>query len=200
MARDPSSASGRTRAGAIAVVVGAAHAAAFAAGDVDPSLEAPLPAACAVPLTLIPSAFRGSRSRSAMARATGRRSTTSARTTRAATSGAPRLRSRGVHRAPGLRGFMASLADTIEAYRLAVTLADIRGKAEPGLDEVREATIATMCRGMRGTSTVSCGRPSSGAMSGGSPIGSARTRSRRSSGARCARGSCRRRTRRSRSR
>ena len=46
-----------------------------------------------------------------------------------------------------LRGFMASLADTIEAYRLALTLADIRGKAEPGLDELREATIATLCRG-----------------------------------------------------
>src|SRR4029077_140853 len=46
-----------------------------------------------------------------------------------------------------LRGFMASLADTIEAYRLAVSLADLRGKAEPGLDEVREATIATLCRG-----------------------------------------------------
>jgi len=46
-----------------------------------------------------------------------------------------------------LRGFMASLADTIEAYRLAMALADLRGKAEPGLDEVREATIATMCRG-----------------------------------------------------
>src|SRR6185437_4220674 len=46
-----------------------------------------------------------------------------------------------------LRGYMASLADTIEAYRLAVTLAGLRGKAEPGLDEVREATIATLCRG-----------------------------------------------------
>src|SRR6185437_17164129 len=46
-----------------------------------------------------------------------------------------------------LRGFTASLADTIEAYRLACTLADLRGKTEPGLDEVREATIATMCRG-----------------------------------------------------
>src|SRR6185369_12566309 len=46
-----------------------------------------------------------------------------------------------------LRGFMASLADTIEAYRLACMLAEVRGKAEPGLDEVREATIATLCRG-----------------------------------------------------
>src|SRR5215470_11580453 len=46
-----------------------------------------------------------------------------------------------------LRGFMASLADTIEAYRLACMLADLRGKQGPGLDEVREATIATMCRG-----------------------------------------------------
>jgi hypothetical protein len=46
-----------------------------------------------------------------------------------------------------VRGFAASLADTIEAYRLAVTLATIRGKHAPGLDEIREATIATMCRG-----------------------------------------------------
>ena len=46
-----------------------------------------------------------------------------------------------------VRGFAASLADTIEAYRLAVMLAQMRGKHAPGLDEVREATIATMCRG-----------------------------------------------------
>jgi hypothetical protein len=46
-----------------------------------------------------------------------------------------------------LRGFMASLADTIEAYRLASMLSDLRGKSEPGLDEIREATVATMCRG-----------------------------------------------------
>jgi hypothetical protein len=46
-----------------------------------------------------------------------------------------------------LRGFAVSLADTIEAYRLASMLAMLRGKTQPGLDEVREASIATLCRG-----------------------------------------------------
>jgi hypothetical protein len=46
-----------------------------------------------------------------------------------------------------LRGFSVSLADTIEAYRLACQLADLRQKTGPGLDELREATIATLCRG-----------------------------------------------------
>ena len=46
-----------------------------------------------------------------------------------------------------LRGYAASLADTIEAFRLATMLAAIRGKTEPGLDEVREAAIATLTRG-----------------------------------------------------
>ncbi len=45
------------------------------------------------------------------------------------------------------RGFAASMADTIEAYRLAQALAGLRDKAEPGLDELRESCIATMCRG-----------------------------------------------------
>jgi hypothetical protein len=45
------------------------------------------------------------------------------------------------------RGFSASLADAIEAYRLARALAALRDKPEPGLDEVREACIATLCQG-----------------------------------------------------
>jgi hypothetical protein len=40
-----------------------------------------------------------------------------------------------------LRGFAVSLADVIEAYRLAVTLAGIRGKAAPGADELAEAVL-----------------------------------------------------------
>ena len=48
-----------------------------------------------------------------------------------------------------MRGFAASLADTIEAYRLALTLTAMRGKHAPGLDELRDASVATLCRGER---------------------------------------------------
>src|SRR5262249_39035070 len=132
----------------IVVVVGAAHAAAFAAGDVDPAAEAALPAPVPSAGTVIPFSFPRP-------------------------AGPPRYRAGNpapqFHPPPPpagcdfpraalevlveftehlrLRGFAASLADTIEAYRLAVTLAGHRGKSAPGLDEVREATVATMCRG-----------------------------------------------------
>jgi hypothetical protein len=46
-----------------------------------------------------------------------------------------------------LRGFAVSLADVIEAYRLGVTLAGIRGKAAPGADELAEAACAAITRG-----------------------------------------------------
>lgn len=46
-----------------------------------------------------------------------------------------------------LRGFAVSLADVIEAYRLAVTLAGLRGKSAPGADELSEAACATITRG-----------------------------------------------------
>jgi hypothetical protein len=46
-----------------------------------------------------------------------------------------------------LRGFVVSLADVIEAYRLCVTLAALRGKAAPGADELAEAARATITRG-----------------------------------------------------
>ncbi|WP_437277471.1 DUF5682 family protein [Sorangium sp. So ce375] len=132
----------------VAAVLGAAHAAAFAARDVDPALEARLPAPVPCAVTLIPFSFP--RLSEQMGYGAGNR--------------APQYYQRA-HDAGGdfrratlevlidftehlrLRGFMASLADTIEAFRLAVSLAELRGKAEPGLDEVREATIATMCRG-----------------------------------------------------
>lgn len=45
------------------------------------------------------------------------------------------------------RGFAVSLADVIEAYRLALTLAAIRGKSAPGVDELAEAAQATLARG-----------------------------------------------------
>lgn len=46
-----------------------------------------------------------------------------------------------------LRGFAVSLADVIEAYRLALTLAAMREKSAPGLDELAEAAQATLTRG-----------------------------------------------------
>ena len=131
----------------VVVVLGAAHAAAIVAGDVDRSLEATLPPAIQSSVTVIPFSFPVSRSSWDTARET-----------------APTFYQRAhdagcdYHRATlealitftehlRLRGFAASLADTIEAYRLAIPLADVRGKSGPGLDEVREAAVATMCRG-----------------------------------------------------
>ena len=46
-----------------------------------------------------------------------------------------------------LRGFSVSLADVIEAYRLGVMLAGLRGKAAPGADELAEAACAAITRG-----------------------------------------------------
>ncbi len=132
----------------IVAVLGAAHAAALAAGDVDTGLVARFDAAVPTATTLVPYSFPR------LAEQTGY----------GAGNRAPRFYQRaweagGSFRRAALevlvdfsdhlrlRGFAASLADTIEAYRLACRLADIRGKGEPGLDEVREATVATMCRG-----------------------------------------------------
>jgi hypothetical protein len=132
----------------VVVVVGAAHAAAFASGDVDLALADTFPDPVPSAATLIPFSFprlaeqlgygAGNRAPQYYQRAHDAGCNYTRATLEVLVEFTEHLR---------LRGFMASLADTIEAYRLAVTLADIRGKAEPGLDEVREATIATMCRG-----------------------------------------------------
>ncbi len=132
----------------IVVVVGAAHAAAFVAGDVDFSLIERLPEPIPSAVTLIPFSFprlaeqlgygAGNRAPQFYQRAHDAGCSFKRATLEVLVEFTEHLR---------LRGFMASLADTIEAYRLAVSLAGLRGKAEPGLDEVREATIATMCRG-----------------------------------------------------
>ena len=132
----------------IVVVVGAAHAAALAAGDIDPELTALLPEPAQTEVTLIPFSFprlaeqlgygAGNRAPQFYQRAHDAGCSYTRATLEVLVEFTEHLR---------LRGFMASLADTIEAYRLAVMLADMRGKAEPGLDEVREATIATLCRG-----------------------------------------------------
>jgi len=132
----------------VAVIVGAAHAAAFAAGDVDLDFDRILPKAVPSAVTLIPFSFprlaeqlgygAGNRAPQFYQRAHDAGCDYRRAALEVLVEFTEHLR---------IRGFMASLSDTIEAYRLALTLADIRGKAEPGLDEVREATIATMCRG-----------------------------------------------------
>jgi len=132
----------------IAVVVGAAHAAALLAREVDPSLEAALPAPAPSAATLIPYSFprlaeqtgygAGNRAPQYYQRAHDAGCDFRRATLEVLVDFTEHLR---------LRGFAASLADTIEAYRLAVALADLRGKTAPGLDEVREATIAAICRG-----------------------------------------------------
>jgi Family of unknown function (DUF5682) len=136
------------RPGQIVAVVGAAHAAAFVAGDVDLSLADRFPAPVLSAATLIPFSFprlaeqlgygAGNRAPQYYQRAHDAGCDYTRATLEVLVEFTEHLR---------LRGFMASLADTIEAYRLAVSLAGLRGKAEPGLDEVREATIATLCRG-----------------------------------------------------
>jgi hypothetical protein len=133
---------------AIAVVVGAAHAAAFVTGDVDLACAERLPPPVPTAATLIPFSFprlseqlgygAGNRAPQFYQRAHDAGCSYVRATLEVLVELTEHLR---------LRGFMASLADTIEAYRLAVVLADLRGKAEPGLDEVREASIATLCRG-----------------------------------------------------
>ena len=132
----------------VAVVLGAAHAAALVAGDVDPSLESTLPQPVPSSVTLIPFSFprfaqqlgygAGNRAPQFYQRAHDAGCDFHRATLEALITFTEHLR---------LRGFTASLADTIEAYRLAVVLAGVRGKAGPGLDEVREAAVATMCRG-----------------------------------------------------
>lgn len=132
----------------VAVVCGAAHAAAFAAGDVDLTLAARFERTVATAVTLIPYSYprlaeqtgygAGNRAPMYYQRAFAAGGDYRRATLEVLVEFCEHLR---------LRGFMASLSDTIEAFRLACMLADIRGKAEPGLDEVREATVATMCRG-----------------------------------------------------
>jgi hypothetical protein len=132
----------------IAVVAGAAHIAAFVAGDVDLSIAADLPKAVPIAHTVVPYSFprlaeqtgygAGNRAPQYYQRAHDAGCDFRRATLEVLVEFTEHLR---------LRGFSASLADTIEAYRLAVALADLRGKAEPGLDELREATISTLCRG-----------------------------------------------------
>jgi hypothetical protein len=137
-----------TPGGSIALVVGAAHAAAMVAGDIDPALVESVPPAVAAEWTLVPYSFprlaaqlgygAGNRAPLYYQRAFDAGADYRRATLEVLVAFTDHLR---------LRGYAASLADTIEAFRLAVMLASIRGKSEPGLDEVREAAIATLTRG-----------------------------------------------------
>lgn len=132
----------------LAVVVGAAHAAALVTGDVDPALEGRFTASLPTELTVIPYSFTrlagqvgygaGNRAPRYYQKAHDAGCDYTRATLEVLIEFCEHLR---------VRGFAASLADTIEAYRLAVTLAQLRDKHAPGLDEIREATVATMCRG-----------------------------------------------------
>jgi hypothetical protein len=142
---------GGAPAASIAVVVGAAHAAAFVAGDVDKARIADLPPSVSSARTLIPFSFprlaaqlgygAGNRAPLFYQHAHDAGADYGRATLETLVAFTDHLR---------LRGFAASLADTIEAYRLALMLANIRGKSEPGLDEVREAAIAALTRGDAG--------------------------------------------------
>jgi hypothetical protein len=132
----------------ITAVLGAAHAAALAVHDVDDALLATLTPTVPTTTTLIPFSYprlaeqlgygAGNRAPQFYQRAWDSGLSYRRAALEVLVDFCDHLR---------LRGFTASLADTIEAYRLACMLADMRGKSEPGLDEIREATVATMCRG-----------------------------------------------------
>ncbi len=132
----------------VAVVAGAAHVAAFLAGDVDTALEAKLPKGVPCAVTVIPYSFprlaeqlgygAGNRAPHFYQKAHEAKCDFRRATLEVLIDFAGHLRT---------RGFTASLSDVLEAYRLALTLADLREKSAPGLDELREATVAVLCRG-----------------------------------------------------
>ncbi|MBK9036571.1 MAG: hypothetical protein IPL61_35865 [Myxococcales bacterium] len=139
-----------TAPGQIVVVVGGAHAAALVNGEVEPALDALVSATVATATTLIPYSFTrlaaqvgygaGNRAPRYYQRAHDRGCDYARATLELLIEFTEHLR---------VRGFAASLADTIEAYRLAMALTQLRGKHAPGLDELRDASVATMCRGER---------------------------------------------------
>lgn len=135
-----------TAPGRIVAVLGAAHVAAIVRGD--PRVNTPLPQAVPAALAIVPYSYP-------------RLSETSGY---GAGNRAPWYYERVYENALDfkqaslvvliefaasmrLRGFTVSLADVIEAYRLGVTLAGLRGKAAPGVDELAEAACAAITRG-----------------------------------------------------
>jgi uncharacterized protein DUF5682 len=132
----------------IAVIAGAAHAAAFVAKDVDLAALSDVPKPFASAATVIPYSFP--RLAEQLGYGAGNRAP---KYYQRAHDGGCDFRRAALEVLVELtdhlrlRGFAASLADTIEAYRLALRLAEIRDKSDVGLDEIREAAIATLCRG-----------------------------------------------------
>jgi uncharacterized protein DUF5682 len=136
--------------GEAAVVAGAAHVAAFASGEVDPGLEALLPPPVESALTVIPFSFTrlseqagygaGNRAPRFFQRAFERGCDFERAALEALLELSAELR---------LGGHSASIADALEAFRLARSLAALRGKTSPGVDELFEASAATFGRGDR---------------------------------------------------
>jgi hypothetical protein len=132
----------------IVVVCGAAHAVAFAAGDISPEATLSLPEPVPIAATLIPFSFprlseqlgygAGNRAPQFYQRAHDAGCDYRRAVLEVLVDFTDHLR---------LRGFAVSLSDTIEAYRLANTLSGLRERSAPGLDELRDAAIATLCRG-----------------------------------------------------
>jgi hypothetical protein len=131
----------------IAVVLGAAHVAALSAGEVSPRATAPSEG-CRASLTVIPYSFpRLAESRGYGA---GNRAPYFYQRAHRASCSFDRAALEtllDVSRRLRARGFAASLGDCLEAYRLVRALAELRNKAAPGVDEVREAAVAVLCRG-----------------------------------------------------
>lgn len=134
--------------GTVLLVAGAAHVAALAVGDVEPELVKTIAPPVPTGLTLVPFSYTrlaeqtgygaGNRAPRYYQRAHDAGCDYGRATLEVLVEFAGELR---------LRGHSASLADVIEAWRLARSLTELRGKVDPGLDEVREAAVATMCRG-----------------------------------------------------
>lgn len=132
------------------VVLGAAHVAALRRGRYDIALHAHAPAALPGALALVPYSYSrlseqsgygaGNRAPYFYERVHQAGVDFTRATLEALLAFAEDLR---------LRGYAVSLADSIEAYRLALALTALREKSAPGLDEVREAAQATLTRGER---------------------------------------------------
>ncbi|HVY46964.1 MAG TPA: DUF5682 family protein, partial [Minicystis sp.] len=148
MVRRIEEAARRVDAERVVVVAGAAHVAAWAAGDIERGADKTLPKPVPCETTIVPYSFprlaeqlgygAGNRAPMYYQRAHDAGCSYDRATLEALLDFAQHLR---------LRGFSASLADALEGYRLARTLAGLREKAAPGVDELRDAAVATLCKG-----------------------------------------------------
>lgn len=134
----------------VVFVAGAFHVANLAVDDVDPALEAMIAAGVPTALTVTPFSFPRLGEQSGYG--AGNRAP---RWHQLAWDAGADYAHAGlvalgeVARQLRAEGFGVSLADTLEAWRLAIALAELRGKVAPGVDEVGEAAAAAMTRGQR---------------------------------------------------